>query len=117
MYFSAQHKGQRGEGLGVPRHVPNDFGESGGSGARLYLLLRRRRLVGQSQDGPPRDAGQGESKKEGLLLSALGNWYSFRGDRSFVDPARLQDAGGRGELAALRGAVPAAVVGTVDGHV
>lgn len=80
MHIAAEHSGQRREGLGLPRHLPDDPGEPGRRGARLHVLLRRGGVV---------DAPQG--RPEGHVHE---------------DPARVQEPGGRGELAPLHVAVP-----------
>lgn len=82
MHVAAQHPRQRREGLGVPRHLPDDPGEPGRRRARLHVLLRRRGLLVAPQGRPQGDVHE--------------------------DPARLQGAGGRRQLAPLRRPVPRA---------
>lgn len=91
VHVAAEHPRQRWEGLCVPRHLSDDPSESGGSGARLSVLLRRRRLLVASQ-GRPQGHVHG-------------------------DPARLQKPGGRRELAPLHGSVPRAAERAAVGHV
>lgn len=91
VHVAAQHPRQRREGLGLPRHLPDDPGQPGRRGARLHVLLRRRRLL---------DAPQG--RPEGHVHQ---------------DPARVQEPGRRGELAALHLAVPGRAAHAPHRHV
>lgn len=91
MHVAAQHPRQRREGLRLPRHLPDDPGEPGRRGARLHVLLRRRGVVVAPQGRPQGDVHE--------------------------DPARLQGAGGRRQLAPLRRPVPRAAERAPGRHV
>lgn len=91
MHVAAEHPGQRREGLRLPRHLPDDPGQPWRGGAGLHVLLRRRGLVVAPQGRPEGDVHQ--------------------------DPARLQEPGGRRELAPLHRPVPRAAQRPALGHV